>query len=48
MSQTLPAPTGDLNAHKLVSWRFDSLEVPLADLKRAGKAAGGSLNDAYI
>jgi WS/DGAT/MGAT family acyltransferase len=31
-----------------LSWRFDSIEVPLDDLKRAGKAAGGSLNDAYI
>jgi WS/DGAT/MGAT family acyltransferase len=30
------------------SWRFGVLECQLADLKAAAKAAGGSLNDAYI
>ena len=29
-------------------WHFDVLEVPLADLKAAGKAAGGTLNDAFL
>lgn len=28
--------------------RYSALEVPLADLRRAGKAAGGTVNDAYI
>jgi diacylglycerol O-acyltransferase / wax synthase len=28
--------------------RYSVLDVPLADLRRAGKAAGGSLNDAYL
>ena len=31
-----------------LGWRFEVLEVPLADLKAAGKAGGGSLNDAYL
>jgi diacylglycerol O-acyltransferase / wax synthase len=45
-----PPPGGPspLLKSRSLSWRFDSLEVPLDDLKRAGKAAGGSLNDAYI
>ena len=30
------------------SWRFGVLECPLRDLKAAAKAAGGSVNDAYI
>lgn len=29
-------------------WRFAALDVGLADLKAAGKALGGSLNDAYL
>jgi diacylglycerol O-acyltransferase len=30
------------------SWQFMVLECPLADLRTAGKSAGGSVNDAYI
>lgn len=29
-------------------WRFGVLECPLAQLKAAGKAAGGSVNDAFV
>jgi diacylglycerol O-acyltransferase / wax synthase len=29
-------------------WRYGTLECPLSALKAAGKAAGGSVNDAYI
>ena len=29
-------------------WRFEVLECPLAELKAAGRAAGASLNDAYL
>jgi diacylglycerol O-acyltransferase / wax synthase len=43
-----PAEPSPLFRARSLSWRFDGLEVPLADLKRAGKTAGGSLNDAYI
>jgi WS/DGAT/MGAT family acyltransferase len=43
-----PSHPSPLFTKRSLSWRFDSLEVPVADLKRAGKAAGGSLNDAYI
>jgi diacylglycerol O-acyltransferase len=28
--------------------RFDAVEFPLADIRRAAKAAGGSVNDAFI
>ena len=45
-----PAPSdpSPLLRSRSLSWRFEALEVPLAALKRAGKAAGGSLNDAYV
>jgi diacylglycerol O-acyltransferase / wax synthase len=43
-----PAEPSPLLAPRSLSWRFDALEVSLDDLKRAGKAAGGSLNDAYV
>ena len=43
-----PAPPSPLLAQRSRSWRFDALDVPMAELKAAGKAAGGSLNDAYI
>src|SRR3954447_6002574 len=29
-------------------WRFGALECPLADLKAAGKAVGGTVNDAFV
>jgi WS/DGAT/MGAT family acyltransferase len=29
-------------------WRFGTLECELTDLKRAGKAAGGTVNDAFV
>ena len=31
-----------------LSWHYDVLELPLDDLKRAAKAAGGTLNDAFV
>ena len=37
-----------LLARRSRSWRLDAIDVPLGELKAAGKAAGGSLNDAYI
>lgn len=42
---TSPSPL--LRRRSLVSRTF-VLEVPLADLRAAGKAAGGSVNDAYL
>ena len=41
------APSPLLRRRSLVS-RTHVLEVPLADLRAAGKAAGGSVNDAYL
>lgn len=43
-----PVPPSPLLSHRSRSWRFDAIDVPFAELKAAGKAAGGSLNDAYI
>lgn len=43
-----PAPPSPLLAERSLSWRFGALEAGLDELKRAGKAAGGTLNDAYI
>jgi diacylglycerol O-acyltransferase / wax synthase len=44
-----PAADGSplLQARSL-SWRFEALDVAFADLRAASKAAGGSLNDAYL
>ncbi len=30
------------------SWRFQALEVPVAELRRAAKMAGGTLNDGFL
>ncbi len=43
-----PVAPSPLLSHRSRSWRFDALDVPFPELKAAGKAAGGSLNDAYI
>ena len=44
VTQTLsPVMTG-----RRLSWHYDVLDVGTADLRRAGRAAGGSLNDAFI
>lgn len=44
-----PASTSPLlSTGARTNWRFGVLDVPLADLKAAGKAAGGTLNDAYV
>jgi hypothetical protein len=43
-----PVAPSPLLARRSRSWRFDALDVPLDELKAAGKAAGGSLNDAYV
>jgi WS/DGAT/MGAT family acyltransferase len=43
-----PAAPSPLLAGRSRSWRFDAVDVPLLELKAAGRAAGGSLNDAYI
>lgn len=31
-----------------LQWRFDTIDVPLADMRAAGKQAGGTLNDAFL
>jgi WS/DGAT/MGAT family acyltransferase len=37
-----------LLAGRSLSWRFDALDIPFAELRGASKAAGGSLNDAFL
>lgn len=47
--QAVAAPAGSpLLARRGGSWRFDVIDVPLADLKAGAKAAGGSLNDGLL
>ena len=47
--QGAAAPAGSpLLARRGGDWRFDVVEVPLADLKAGAKAAGGSLNDGLL
>ena len=43
-----PTPGSGLFKKRSLSWRFDGIEIPLADLKAAAKAAQGSLNDAFL
>jgi diacylglycerol O-acyltransferase / wax synthase len=43
-----PAPPSPLLRRRSLGRRYDWLEVPLDRFRRAGKAAAGSLNDAYI
>ncbi|MGH3716259.1 MAG: WS/DGAT domain-containing protein, partial [Micromonosporaceae bacterium] len=42
------APSPLLARRRGVAWRFGVLECELAGLKAAGKAGGGSVNDAYV
>ena len=43
-----PVPGSGLFRKRSLSWRFDGIEIPLADLKAAAKAAQGSLNDVFL
>jgi diacylglycerol O-acyltransferase / wax synthase len=43
-----PASGSPLLAARGGSWRFVALELPFADLRAAAKAAGGTVNDAYL
>ncbi|OLL73432.1 protein of unknown function UPF0089 [Pseudonocardia sp. Ae168_Ps1] len=45
-----PPPTRSpiLNGGDRVNWRFEAFECPIADLKRAAKAVGGTVNDAFV
>ncbi|MFP5072011.1 wax ester/triacylglycerol synthase domain-containing protein [Pseudonocardia nantongensis] len=49
--RVLSPPSGassELLRPRGLSWRFAALDVGFADLRAAGKAAGGSFNDAYV
>jgi len=43
-----PVAPSPLLRERSLSWRFGALEVGVAALRAAGKAAGGTLGDAYI
>jgi WS/DGAT/MGAT family acyltransferase len=43
-----PAPPLPVLAARSTAWRFRTLDVPFPDLRAAAKAAGGSINDAYL
>jgi WS/DGAT/MGAT family acyltransferase len=49
-AQTLAPPRegSALLAARGGGWHFETLEVPLADLKAGARAAGGSLNDGFL
>lgn len=44
----LPAAPSPLLRGRSGDWHFETVELPLAAFKTAAKAAGGSLNDAFI
>lgn len=48
MSPPSPSTSPLLSTGDRTNWRFGVLDVSLADLKAAGKAVGGTLNDAYV
>jgi diacylglycerol O-acyltransferase len=51
LRRVLAGPSGGpspLLSGRSLSWRFAALDVAFADLRGAAKAAGGSLNDAFI
>jgi WS/DGAT/MGAT family acyltransferase len=48
VAKTQPAPPSPLLAPRSLRWHFEALDVSLRDLRAAGKAAGASLNDAYV
>jgi WS/DGAT/MGAT family acyltransferase len=43
-----PAPSSVLLEQRSLGRRFGVIEIPLAELRAAGKAAGGTLNDAFL
>ncbi|MCU1452721.1 MAG: Wax ester synthase-like Acyl-CoA acyltransferase domain [Acidimicrobiales bacterium] len=48
MATPATAPLSPLMAGRSLSVRFDTLTVPMPEAKRAAKAAGGRLNDAFV
>jgi len=45
---TKPVKGSGLFKRRSLSWRFDAIEIPLADLKAAAKAADATVNDAFL
>jgi WS/DGAT/MGAT family acyltransferase len=43
-----PTPMSPVTSPRSLDRRVSTIELPLDDLKRAAKAAGGTLNDAYV
>jgi len=41
-------PLSPIMRDRSTNVRFDYLSIPLADLKRAGKSVGGTINDAFV
>jgi WS/DGAT/MGAT family acyltransferase len=41
-------PLSDVMTDRSLSVRFDTIRIPVADLKAAAKGAGGKLNDAFV
>lgn len=48
MLTTKPVKGSPLFRRRSLSWRFDTIELPLDALKAAARAAGGSLNDVFL
>ncbi|MDB5971644.1 MAG: hypothetical protein JWQ90_4094 [Hydrocarboniphaga sp.] len=43
-----PVAGSPLFKRRSLSWRFDAIELPVQDLKRAARAAAGSINDVFL
>ena len=48
MLGTKPASGSGLLRRRGLNWRFDTIEIPLTEMKAAAKAAEGSLNDVLL
>ncbi|MGQ0845716.1 MAG: wax ester/triacylglycerol synthase domain-containing protein [Sporichthyaceae bacterium] len=48
LAQPPPSSSPILREATRTTWRFGTLSCPLADLRAAAKAAGGTVNDAYV
>jgi WS/DGAT/MGAT family acyltransferase len=48
MLRPISKPLSPVMTGRSLALRFDAFALPLEDLKRAGKAVGGTLNDAFV
>ena len=48
MTEPVTRTLSPVMTERRLVWRYDPFDVPFADLRAAGKAAGGTVNDAFL